>query len=468
VILRVGSRNIDIKAGDRRYLATDEITVPVDLDVHSIFPHAHSLCREVAVEARLPVGSTKPLIRIPDFNEKWHDNYQFVAPVRLPRGTRIRSTFTYDNSDQNIRNRRRPPARVVYGSNVADEMADIYLQVTTVRADERAALVEDLEQYDAQSQLVGLQKTLEMYPQDPWAREGLAAGNMALGKPREAIRLLEERLALGGDNTYAKVALANAYFASGDVTRADKLLREVLAKDRQYPLAWLGMGKAFGARGEVANAARAYRTAIELAPALTDAHLGLADNLAKQGRFEEAVSACEEAIKFSPGTPNAYLKLAGFYARQDQYDDCLRNLETAQRLAPYTHPPKVLLAVHYQQNGDAGQAKKLLQEAHADAPNHPIPELFLGQFALREKRLDDARQFLNAAASCPIPTNWPESHKKRFLVLLNTERFKLAQQLQDEKLARSAIDEWIKYDPDNRQLQEIHNSLHPTGISDPN
>ena len=132
VILRIGSRDIDIPAGESHYVAADEYVVPVDLDVRSIFPHAHSLCREVDVEATLPDGTQKPLIKINDFNEKWHDDYQYVEPVRLPRGTRIRSTFTYDNSDENIRNRHHPPKRVVYGSNVVDEMADVYLQVTTV------------------------------------------------------------------------------------------------------------------------------------------------------------------------------------------------------------------------------------------------------------------------------------------------------------------------------------------------
>jgi Tfp pilus assembly protein PilF len=197
---------------------------------------------------------------------------------------------------------------------------------------------------------------------------------------------------------------------------------------------------------------------------MTDAHVGLAESLGKQKKLTEAVAACEEAIKFSPDAANLYLKLAGFLAREHRYDDCLRNLEEAQRLAPYTHPPKVLLAIFYQQNGETEQAKKLLREAHIDLPTHPVPELFLAQFAIRDKQLEDARKYLAAAASRPIPPNWPESHKKRFLVLLHTERFKLAQQLHDEELAKSAVSEWIKYDPDNRQLQEIYNSLHPTGI----
>ena len=238
----------------------------------------------------------------------------------------------------------------------------------------------------------------------------------------------------------------------------------MLAKDPAYPLAWLGLGKALDAEKKVDEAERAYRKAAELAPALTDAHLSLADNLAKQEKLEAAATACEEAIKLSPDTPASYLKLAGILARQRRYDDSLRNFETARRLAPYTHPPKVLVAVSYFQNGDVENSKKLLHEAHADAPEHPVPELFLGQAAVREKRFDDARRYLTAAASRQLPLNWPESHKKRFLVLLNTERFKLAQQLNDEALARTAVDEWIKYDPENKQLQRIYNSLHPTGI----
>ena len=61
VMMRIGSRSIDIKPGDSHYVATDEYVVPVDLDVHSIFPHAHSICREARVRADLPDGSTKPL-----------------------------------------------------------------------------------------------------------------------------------------------------------------------------------------------------------------------------------------------------------------------------------------------------------------------------------------------------------------------------------------------------------------------
>jgi tetratricopeptide (TPR) repeat protein len=412
------------------------------------------------VDATLPDGTMKPLVEIKDFDEKWHDDYQFAEPVRIPKGTRIHTQFTYDNTDGNIRNRHHPPIRVAYGSNIADEMQDVYLQVTTFHPDDRAAFMEDLEQYDLRSQLVGLQKTLEVYPKDPWSIEGLASCNLSLGKPKEAVRLLEERMKLPEDSTYAKVSLGNAYLSDGNAPRAEQLARDVLAKDPAYPLAWVGLGKALIARKDTADAEKAYRKAVELAPALTDAHLDLADTLAKENKFDEAVAACDEAIKYSPDKPNAFLKLADMQARQHKYDDCLKSLQEAQRLAPYTHPPKVLLAVYCYQNGDAEKSKQLLREAHADAPDHPVPELFLGQFAAHEQRWDDARQFLSGSASRPTPANWPESHKKRFMILLETERFKLAQHFRDEQLARNAVGEWIKYDPENKQLQQIFNSLN--------
>jgi Tfp pilus assembly protein PilF/mono/diheme cytochrome c family protein len=464
VMMRVGSRDIDIPAGSGRFVANDVYVLPVDLDVYSVFPHAHSICREAAVRAELPDGTVKPLIWLKNFDEKWHDNYRYVTPVRLPRGTKLRSAFRYDNTDENIMNRHHPPTRVVYGSNVVDEMADVYMQVTTVRPDERTAFMEDLEQYDMRSQITGFNKTLQMYPQDSWSREGLAACNLALGRPAEAIRLLEERLKLGTDPSHALVSLAGACYAIGDFVRAEYFERQVLSKDAAYSDAWLGLGKALDAQKKVQEAEQAYDQAAKLAPALTDAYLSLADNLEKQGRFADAAAACEQAIKLSPDLANSYVKHAGILARQKRYDDALNVLETARQLAPYTHPPKVLLSVFYNQNGETARAKALLQEAHAESPSHPVPELFLAQFAARDKKWDDVRKYLADAASRPIPTNWPESHKKRFMVLLETERFKLAQQLQDEALARSAVNEWIKYDPDNRQLQQIYQSLQsPSG-----
>ncbi len=83
----------------------------------------------------------------------------------------------------------------------------------------------------------------------------------------------------------------------------------------------------------------------------------------------------------------------------------------------------------------------------------------LGQLARRDGQLEEARRLLASAASKAIPENWPDSHRQRFLVLLQSERFQLAQQLQDLDLARDALSQWIKCDPENRQLQVMYDKL---------
>jgi tetratricopeptide (TPR) repeat protein/mono/diheme cytochrome c family protein len=459
IILRIGSRDVDIPAGEAHHVIVDRYELPIDVDVHSIFPHAHSLCNEVRVDAELPDGSKQPLIWIEHFDEKWHDNYRYVSPVRLPRGTTLVTTFAYDNSDANVRNRHHPAERTVYGSNAADEMQDVYLQVTAVHPDERAALLEDFDHHEQLSKVVGFGKTRDMYPKDPWCREGLAASYIGLGKNDEAVRTLEERVKLDRPEVHSVSLLGLAYFTAGNFARAEELERQAIGMDAKYPLAWLGLGKSLGAQKKMNDAEEAYRQALVLAPALVDANLNRADILVQRGQLDEAAAGCEAALAASPETPNALLKLAEIRTRQGRTEDALKLLEQAQQMAPYTHPPKVLLAVYLFQGGKTDEARKLLADAHADQPDHPVPLLFLGQLARKDGQMDVARRDLDEAAALPTPANWPASHRKRFQILVQTERFQLAQQLQDEELARDAVAKWVKVDPENERLQRLDKQL---------
>ena len=105
----LGSSAIDIPAGERRYRVTDHFTLPVDVDVFGVIPHAHYICKEMKAWATLPDGRRRWLIAIRDWNFDWQEQYRYAAPVRLPGGTRIEMEFTYDNSDVNPRNPT-PPA----------------------------------------------------------------------------------------------------------------------------------------------------------------------------------------------------------------------------------------------------------------------------------------------------------------------------------------------------------------------
>jgi tetratricopeptide (TPR) repeat protein len=460
VMMRIGSCDIDIPTGAAHHEVHDEYILPIDLDVHTIFPHAHSLCRQLSVVAVRPDGSREPLITIDRFDENWHDCYHFEHPMRLTRGTRLVSTFAYDNTADNPRNRNHPPRRVAYGSNASDEMADVYLQVTAVRPDQRAALMEHYKRYDLASQIVGYRRSLELDPDNALVEEALATCYVGNNQPREAVSILEARLQTGPPEVFPVVSLGMALLATGDATRAEAEQHKALAIDDKYALAWFGLGRSLVAQNKSDAADEAFHRALDLAPGLSDACLASADLLIRRGRLDEAKQACQAAINSNPDIPEVYLRLAEITARQRRYDESLEYCAQARRLAPYTHPPKVLLAVNCFQSGDLEKARTLLAEAQTEFPDHPVPPLLLGQLARREHRPDAARQCFAEAAARPIPDNWPESHRQRFLVLLHSERLQLAESLQDLNLARDALSHWIELDPTNAQLRKLSDQLH--------
>jgi tetratricopeptide (TPR) repeat protein len=310
-----------------------------------------------------------------------------------------------------------------------------------------------------QSEIVGLGKSLELRPTDPWSREALAACYVALGKAGDAITILEERLKSGPIAVFPVVGLGMALLASGDYARAEAKFRQGISMDGEYSLAWFGFGKALVAQKQFKPAEDAFRRTLELAPSMSEARLNLADLLIERGQLEEATLVCCAALHDTPDMADFYLKMAKIRSKQRRYEESLEYCEMARRAAPYTHPAKVLLAVNCFQNGDRETAQKLLHEASSESPDHPVAALMLGQLARGEGQGEAARKYLAAAALHSIPENWPESHKQRFLVLLHSERLQLAEQLQDVALARDSISKWLQVDPQNRQLRKMYDEL---------
>jgi hypothetical protein len=145
-LLDVGlsSNSIEIPAGERNYKTTDHFTIPVDVDVVGIIPHAHYICKDMLGYAVLPNGARRTLIHIPDWNFNWQEQYRYPVPVRLPAGTRVEMEYTYDNSEANPRNPSHPPQRVAYGPASTDEMAGLHLEVVPVRESELEELSQAL------------------------------------------------------------------------------------------------------------------------------------------------------------------------------------------------------------------------------------------------------------------------------------------------------------------------------------
>jgi ABC-type phosphate/phosphonate transport system substrate-binding protein len=126
----VSNNQLDIPAGARRHAALARSDpLPFDVEVLAISAHAHNLAREIKATATREGGEPTPLVWIKDWDFNWHEVYRFEKPVKLSRGTVVKLEAFFDNTRDNPKNPNNPPKRVVWGTNVTDEMLGCEIHV---------------------------------------------------------------------------------------------------------------------------------------------------------------------------------------------------------------------------------------------------------------------------------------------------------------------------------------------------
>jgi hypothetical protein len=128
--------NIDIPPGKADYTVTDSFTLPVDVELVGVTPHAHYIGKSLRGWAVLPDGTTERLFLIKDWDFNWQGSYLYKRFVRLPRGTVLHAEVIWDNSAANERNPNQPPKRIRWGESTNDEMGSLrYLMVPVAEKD---------------------------------------------------------------------------------------------------------------------------------------------------------------------------------------------------------------------------------------------------------------------------------------------------------------------------------------------
>jgi hypothetical protein len=138
--ITLGTRQIDIPAGEKDYRVHDSFTLPAEMQIVGIIPHAHYLGKEMKATATLPDGSLKPLLWIKQWDFNWQEQYRYAEPFLLPAGTKIEMDFSYDNSADNPNNPSTPPQRVRFGEQTTNEMAFLWLQAVPQKLSDLAAI----------------------------------------------------------------------------------------------------------------------------------------------------------------------------------------------------------------------------------------------------------------------------------------------------------------------------------------
>jgi tetratricopeptide (TPR) repeat protein len=340
LMAKLGSKAIDIPAGARDYAIADRFTLPVDVDLLSVYPHAHFLGREMQVLALLPDGKTRSLLQIPRWSFHWQQDYRYTRPIPLPAGTTISMRFTYDNSDQNTDNPHHPPVPVTAGQRSTDEMGNLLLQVVPRSRADRARLMREFLAHDALLSVAGAEMVVRHHPDNADSQIQLGSSYVEVGRVADGIAHLELALKLDPRSSNAHNEMGGALMKLNRGPDAVAHFAQAVAIDPKDDRLVFNLGKAQAAAGRPAEAAASYEKALAINPDLAEAHDELGALLFASGRLDAAIAHLKRAVALAPDSEIALSDLGGALAQAGKKTEALEYLRRALEINPDYAPAK--------------------------------------------------------------------------------------------------------------------------------
>jgi len=322
---------LDIPPGDTDFTVSDDFTLPVDVDVLGVYPHAHYLGKDVEGTATLPNGDRKPLIHIRHWDLNWQAVYRYREPLFLPKGAAISMRWVYDNSSGNPANPNHPPKRVTGGDQATDEMGHLWLQLLPRGpGDQRTVIQEAL-----------MRKRLRRDANDFTAHFNLGGILEAKGDRDGALREWREAVRIRPRDEVALNTLGVFLQLEDKSDEAEARYRSALDARPDYPDAHYNLANLLLAREKPDEAIPHLREAIRLQPddakartVLEEALETRAHQLAKSGKVKEAGADFRELAGLKPDDSDAWTNLGVALAMQGELAEAKTVFERAMQLNP--------------------------------------------------------------------------------------------------------------------------------------
>jgi Tfp pilus assembly protein PilF len=338
VMVRLGSKTIEIPVGESNYAISDSYVLPVDVDLLGVYPHAHYLGKEMHAEAALPGGATRPLLHIRKWDFHWQQDYRYLTPVSLPRGTRLSMRYTYDNSAANQRRAHEPPRPVTYGPNSSDEMGDLWLQLLPRTAAGKATLVAAFAEREAAASLASAQMLVRREPGNAAHQASLGGSYFQAGRLDEAAVHLDKALALDPRSAQAHNYMGGVRFAQRRMLDAIAHFRRAAELSPRDERMHFNLGNALSATGQASEAARAFERAIAVNPEFAGAHQNLGVFFASRRDLAKGIVHLRRAAELAPESPETLSDLGAVLALAGEIDEARRVLRRALELKPDYRP----------------------------------------------------------------------------------------------------------------------------------
>lgn len=383
--IRLWSRDIDIPAGQSDYVIEEQYTLPVDVSLYGLYPHAHYLGKDLRGWAVLPDGREQALIHIPSWDFNWQEEYFLAEPLALPKGTVVHARYVYDNSAENPLNPNQPPRRVRYGFQSSDEMAELQLQVLSSEWD-RPILYHDFVQLSYTVDQRYAERALATQPANQALRDDVFKYCLRRRDAAGALRVAGDMLAQAPEDPEGLLRLGQAQILAGQgEAAAATLARAIRAKPRGATLGKLHfqLGRAQRELGRLEEAQATFELVVANDPTNFLANAALGEVLARRGQPEAARTRLEAALARNPEHLQALWNLARLELASERPERarelCARALEVAAD-AGGAHYVLGLLA---EREGRAEDARRRFELAARFEPSEP-------SFAEALRRLEDA------------------------------------------------------------------------------
>jgi tetratricopeptide (TPR) repeat protein len=270
--------------------------------------------------------------------------------------------------------------------------------------------------------------------------------NLAVYLRSWTLQEMDEKLA-------AYPEFAEMVMLRGDWHNSGKQYQEALADYQQALEAMPVLFKASNAMAtlyysleEYEQALPQYKRTLQIVPLEPTALFGCAICLSEMKRYDESDRVLNEMIaqqSFYHGEANYYLAKNSYYRQRPE--ETRSYLNRAAAYIPDSPEMNMLSGLLYLDHGQPGQAATDFQKVLEQQPDHAEAWYFLGQAALQEKKLKEARShFLKAVAN--FRREWDDFNAK--LMKMNREKdadtyqrnYYVKRKRQREEYAREAIE----------------------------
>jgi hypothetical protein len=111
----------NIPPGATEHRVEAKYRFPQDMRLYAVLPHMHLRGKSFRFDAVYPDGRKEALLEVPRYDFNWQNSYVFSEPKRMPEGTVVHCTATFDNSADNLMNPD-PTKSVHWGEQTWEEM----------------------------------------------------------------------------------------------------------------------------------------------------------------------------------------------------------------------------------------------------------------------------------------------------------------------------------------------------------